>query len=100
MIWRIKRYFVKCYVVWFINRYCKFIEENDRNRTNMNYAKARLMRAKIQYWKTAFSPWGDYNLFGYRCFAFSCEQIEQMKYEMREIGFHAYEKYFWKNVEG
>jgi hypothetical protein len=99
VIWRIKRRFVKWHVTRLIRKHNDFVVRNEFNRTQMNCARERLLKARIEYWEAAFKPWGDWNMFGKGCFAFDWEENAAYLYEMEEMGFFDYRKYFWKELE-
>lgn len=70
-----------------VRKYLNFIKKNRNNQSNMNIAKARLLKARVMYHQNLFLAWGDYCVGGKGNFCFDFKLTAKQNSEMLWMGF-------------
>lgn len=81
------RFLLKYYIRWRIRQYLAFFEKHNGQQSNMNIAKARLMKARLMYWQDSFEPWGTYFIKGRFRFSYNEKTKVEFEKEMVWMGF-------------
>jgi len=81
------RIILKYYTRFKVRQYLAFCERHKSSQTNMNIARARLIKARIIYLQSLFEPWGDYFIGGKGEFSYGQKLGKKLEAEMIWMGF-------------